>query len=164
MSSFQRESARSLLLFAIMMTSSFYTFFSFLVLCMVTVRSVVPETVVTGTYQLDTRFSGAAFFNNFDFFTVSRHLLRLILAKISTTIHSPKLLRYGINDRLTLSQGRRPNPRLCKVFLPPPIPHPPSPPFLTHLVMLTQRSPQTGASRVSNQTVQSTLESTTKMF
>jgi hypothetical protein len=53
------------------MTAFFYTLLSFLTLCMVTVRSAVPETAVTGTYQLDARFSGATFFDNFDFFTVS---------------------------------------------------------------------------------------------
>jgi hypothetical protein len=92
------------------MRSFFYT----LVLLSPVFASTVGS-VVTETYQLDSRFAGATFLDNFDFFTVSQSR-RLKSPQPSTRY--PNTFPSQIRRQTNAPVGTRPNKRLCKVRLP----------------------------------------------
>ena len=105
-----------------------------------TVGSVVSE-----TYQLDSRFAGATFLDNFDFFTVSQSR-RLKSPQPSTRY--PNTFPSQIPRQTNAPVGTRPNKRLCKVR----VPYVPSFYFsdttqLRHFILRFYMGPDTAARR-----------------
>jgi hypothetical protein len=95
------------------MTSSFRSLFSLL--------SLSASTVASVTYQLDARFSGATFFDNFNFFTVSHPSSPAITSHLLASEITKPTKYAQLMACIDQTIGPRPNQRIRNVPLPPPL-------------------------------------------